>query len=425
MRALCVAFLVACLFPYTQFLPIETYTQPYSVVFGFMLFILYGPRVLETIPRADALVLLGLAFAGLIAFLIGCLPVPNEQELKYLLIYVAPLVLTTSAFAAYFMYPKLSLHVVSAAAVVWLAVGLVQTLVDPSFAASYVGVWQDAAEVVVLSGRGVLGLAPEPTHYGFHLIIVGAVLTVLGGNRVLAWACVIGALLLARSTSSAAALLLGGCIVALRTPFKYKVPIVMAILASPFVVYALLERFDPESSRLLYLAGAFLTSPAEILQIDWSVNVRLGGLIATMRDTLDHFLLPHGLSHDRWMEHSRDIVDEFRWLFALSDAGPPSGFGIVVYQLGAVGIALLVRPIFELLTVGVRGVDQVIVLAAFWVFVGQYFISAPGYSLLYAGVILLGMRLRERAALRRAARPDAPAPPAPAGGLGDPEVSGA
>jgi hypothetical protein len=411
MKGLTAAFLIACMFPYTQFLPIETYTQPYALVFGALLCALNGRRMLETMPRSDALGLLGFGFFGVLAFCVDCLPVPNEQELKYLLIYIAPLILTPAALGAFRDYPGMSRRIVTGSAIAWLTVGLIQTFYDASFAASYVGVWQDAADVVVASGRGVLGLAPEPTHYGFHLIIMAAILTVLGGNRALAWTCVLASVLIARSTSSALALLIGAGLFTLQMPMRFKLPILFSVCLSPFVLYALLERFDPESSRLLYLAGAFLSEPAAILQIDWSVNVRLGGLIATVRDSFEHFLLPHGLSHDYWMEHSLTIVDRFPWLFALSDAGPPSGFGIVVYQLGMVGLVLLVRPVSRFLGAPIGNFDKLIVLAATWVFVGQYFISTPGYSLLYAGILSLVLQ-------RARASATATTPPVPARTLG-------
>jgi hypothetical protein len=391
-KALSIAFLVACLFPYTQFLPIETYTQPYALIFGILMFAVHGRRMLEQMPRADALVLLGLAFAGAIAFCIDCLPAPNEQELKYLLIYVSPLVLGVAGFAAFHDEPVMARRVVSIAVVVWLVVGVVQTAYDPNFMASYVGVWQESVDVVITSGRGVLGLAPEPTHYGFHLIVMAGILTLLGGSRILIWGCILGAVLLARSSSAALALLLGAGLFTLQMPIRYKVPILTTVALLPFLVFWLLERFDPESSRLLFLAGALLREPTTFLQIDYSVNVRLGGLIASVMDSLERFLLPHGLSHDYWMDHSRNIIDQYPWLLGLSDAGPPSGFGIVIYQLGFIGLTLLVKPVSRLWSANVPSFDKLVVLAAMCVFIGQYYISTPGFSLMYGAAIGLAMR---------------------------------
>jgi hypothetical protein len=395
MWLLSVAFLVAALFPYTQFLPIDTYTQPYAIAFGLLIFLLRGRQVLESVPRSDALGLLALAFFGTTAFIIDCLPVPNQQEIKYLLIYLSPLVLTVAGVSCLTLYPQTCRRVVSICAVIWLGVGFVQTMVSPTFMTSLVGTWQDASEVVVRSGRGVLGLAPEPTHFGFHLIILGALVVLTGGSRVLAWCCIIGVLLLARSTSAALALALGACVFALRMPMKYKLPILLGAVTTPFVIYALLERIDPEKSRLLYLAGAFLSEPSTILQIDWSVNVRMGGMIATVRDSFGEFLLPHGLSHENWIDHSREIVQRLVWLFEFSDAGPPTGFGVVIYQLGLIGLLLLIRPISRMMTTHIHNNDQIIILAVVWVFLGQFYISTPGYSLVYAGVICLVIRQRQ------------------------------
>lgn len=400
MKALSIAFLVACLFPYTQLLPIDTYTQPYAPILGFMLFAVHGRRMLEKMPRADALALLGLAFAGVIAFCIDCLPVPKEEEIKYLLIYVSPLVLGVAGFATFQDEPVMARRVVSVSAVIWLGVGIVQTLYDQNFLTWTVGPWQDTIGVDITSGRGVLGLAPEPTHYGFHLVVMAGILALLGGSRILIWSCVLGALLLARSSSAALALLLGAGLFTLQMPLRYKVPILAAVALGPFLVFWLLERIDPESSRLLSLAGSALSDPTTILQIDYSVNVRLAGLIATMLDSFQHFLLPHGLSYDYWTDYSGTLVARYSWLFGLSDNGPPSGYGVVIYQLGFIGLALLIKPLSRMLGAKVPGFEKLVVLAAVCVFIAQYYISTPSFSLLYAAAIWLALRTAEQPARR-------------------------
>lgn len=392
MKILFAAFLVACLFPYTQFLPIQSYTQPYALILGLVIFAIHGRATLESIPRFDSLTLIGLAFAGTIAFIIDCIPSPSSQEAKYLLIYLTPLVLTIAGFTVIHQDPILARRIVSASAIIWLTVGSIQSTVNPNFMVSLVGQWQESVEDVIASGRGVLGLAPEPTHFGFHLVVMAGLLTLLAGNRLLTWSCILGALIFARSSSAALALLMGAGLFTLQMPPRFKVPILLALGLTPLFILWLIQIMDPESSRLLFLMSSAIDNPSLILQLDYSVNVRLGGMIAPLLDTLDRGLLPHGLSHAYWLEHSRLIIENHAWLLDLSQVGPASGYGIVIYQLGFVGALLLARPISRLVAVSLQSFDKIAVLAAASVFVGQYFISTPSFSLLYASSIWVTVR---------------------------------
>jgi len=396
MKLLCVTFLIACLFPYTQFIPIETYTQPYAFLLGVVVFAFYAQQTFPLISQSDLLSLFGLALAGVIGFIIGCFPIPSEQEVKYLLVYVSPLFLTVASAAVFLHYPSLSLRIVSFAALLWLFVGAVQTVYDPNFAASFVGAWQDAAEVVVESGRGVLGLAPEPTHHGFHLLLLGAILTVLGGSRIIVWSCVLGAVVLARSSSAVLALAVGAGILAVQHPFKYRWPIAMTAAGFAIAIYTVVYVLDVDGLRLAQLAGAVLEEPTAILQIDYGVNLRLGGMLASWLYSFGSFLLPHGLSHENWIANSAEILRRFPWLFDISTAGPPSGFGLVIYQLGIFGVLLLARPVLLMLKNPVADASRMIVLAAFFVFMGQYLLSVPGYSVLYAALIVRCIRPKSR-----------------------------
>lgn len=393
MKLLSILFVISCVFPYTQIIPNESYSQPYALLIGSLIFVLNGPKVFAVLPRSDAMALLGLAFVGIAALLISCWPAPNPQELKYLLIYVSPLVLTVASLAVLRTHYEACVKTLVCSVIVWLVVGCIQTLYDPTFLTFLVGTWQDAATVVVDSGRGVLGLAPEPTHYGFHLLVMGAVLVMLRRNVALAWLCVLGALLLARSSSALLALGLAGILAVLQQPVRFRWVILSGLLAIP-IGLVVINQIDSAETRVLRLLIAFFSEPSTFLLVDYSVNARLGGLIASFRYCFETFLMPNGLSSDHWLEISEELVRRFVWLLDVSTSGPPSGFGIILYQVGFFGIPFLVRPVSRILGFEAAGVSRVIVISCFFVFMSQYMISAPGYSLLYAALI-------HRAVLRR------------------------
>ena len=54
--------------------------------------------------------------------------------------------------------------------------------IDPQFMTFLIGSWSESAQIVVDSGRGVLSLAPEPTTFGFHIIILAAIYYLLSGQ---------------------------------------------------------------------------------------------------------------------------------------------------------------------------------------------------------------------------------------------------
>ena len=411
MKYLSIAFLISCLFPYTQFLPLETYTQPYAFILGLILFLVRAKEVFPSLPRSDTLALTGLAFVGTLGFIINCFPSPNEQEAKYLLMYLSPLILTIALLSVLHRYPETVLKVVSVSALVWLLVGAIQTIYDPNFASSFVGVWQEAAEVVVESGRGVLSLAPEPTHHGFQLLLLGATLAVLQGKPWLIWSCVLGALFLARSSSAILALVCGAVLLVIQRPFQLARPILLLLLAAP-IALAFSEGIVAENSRVLSLIYSFLEEPAALLAIDYSVNLRIGGLIASVQYSIQSFLLPHGLSHEGWLENSKEILKQFSWLMDISSAGPPSGFIIIVYQLGFFAVLLLWQPISRMLRAPIPELSKLLVLAALFVFLGQYLISAPGYSMLYACLIHRFLLSRAVGVVRRQQSPSAKRRPA-------------
>ena len=127
-KALYALALLFCLFPYTQIIPLESYNQPYAVLFSTLASIAAIPLVRRVFPRNDLLVLVGLAMAGVVGFVLTCLPQPNSQELKYLLIYLSPLVFAIATFAVTYESPRLADRLVTFAAVAWIGTGAIQAV---------------------------------------------------------------------------------------------------------------------------------------------------------------------------------------------------------------------------------------------------------------------------------------------------------
>jgi len=144
----------------------------------------------------------------------------------------------------------------------------------------------------------------------------------------------------------------------------------------------------PESSRIYTLATEAIQHPANILLIDYSVNSRLGGLLATCIDVLDNFFLPRGMSYDVWEVARISILAEHDWLLDLSQIGPPSGIGIIAFQGGILVLPFIFMMFYRILSVRVVGaISKIVIISTFFIFLGQYYLSAPGFSLLLACAI--------------------------------------
>jgi len=383
--------MIFCMFPYTQIIPFYSYTQPYAFLFCLIAFAIYFSSFFRKFPTCDAMGLLCFALLGLLLFLLTCFPYTSAEDQKKLLIYLGPLVFAAMAYLFVRTDPKLARRVVSVSAVIWLVVGLVQTLIDPRFATGLVGEWQVAAVVVVDSGRGVLGLAPEPTHYGFHLLLLASMIVILRGNRLLAVSCVLGALLLARSSSALLALILGTGLFLFLNPKKLRVLAVPLVVAAILIFY-LTDSYEVETVRLFQLLTAFVADPTGFLVLDESANMRLGGVIVAVKEIWSAAFMPHGMSTTSWLEEFPGIFQRNPWLINLSESGLPSGLLVVVYQSGFIGLFLLAIFLSKFFNYRNSDFEKWLILSVLFVFLGQYYISNPGFGLIYGFLLYAGKR---------------------------------
>lgn len=390
MKYLGIIFVLFLAFPYTQVIPLDSYTQPNVLIFGLLIFLLTF-KFIKYIPFPDRLALSGLATMGCILFFISCYPYTNPQEYKYLLNYLAPLVLVTAAVQTLKSHRNLIVILLQIIICTWFVVSAIQSLFNPVFMTSLLGSWGDGAGDIVASGRGVLGFAPEPTHHGFHILIVGACLAILDDSRrstILIVLCIVEAIIWAKSSSAVMALGISLLFyLALSKPLLGLAFAGCAILLFSFA-QTLLSLVLPESSRMYILLSEAIQQPSNILLIDYSVNMRLGGFLATIIDVLNNFLIPRGMSHDVWMEARTDILTKHDWLLDLSEVGPPSGIGVLAFQGGIFVVPFVFMMFYRILSVRISGkIRKLIITSTLFIFLGQYYLSAPGFALLYACAI--------------------------------------
>lgn len=389
--------LIFCMFPYTQIIDLNSYTQPYALIFSILAAAAAFKTLKENFPVTDAIALASLLFLGIFGFFISCMPRPDLQEVKYLLIYVSPIFFAFASFGIALEHPKVADRIITGAALAWMAVGLVQTIIDPTFASQFVGDFSDAAEVVVDSGRGTLGLAPEPTHFGFHMIILASALVLVGGRNWLSIACLVTALLIARSSSAILALTVGALLYLLLFGGKSRF-LLLLIFPAYFLLGALLEfHILPDNIRVVALLNDFYQDPFYLLTSDTSANARLGGIYVGAKQIVDQIFFPAGMSSSAWLDLIGPIMAQNPWLLMLSDSGIPSGILIIIFQLGIFGIIPLAYILGRMLTRLRSHYETFLLCAVTVVFFSQYMISTPGFGMIY-GMILARKLLAARMA---------------------------
>ena len=388
---LVIGFIVSMAFPYVQFLPLDGYNQPYYLVIGFFVAGKLGYSSRKTMPLKDFFAMLWLAGLGVLLFVITCFPYDNAQEYKYLANYLTPVVLTVACFTTLQHFRNLTIKALEGSVLVWFSVAIIQTTIDPTFMTWVIGSWSESALDVVESGRGVLGLAPEPTHHGLHILLLGACLTLIEGKRWLYILCIFEAVLLARSSSSILALGVGFGLLSLAQPRRITL-LTFTMIVGLLLISGISESL-PKDIRLIQLISQFFESPLDFMMIDYSVNVRLGGLYATFSYVLDHFFVPQGLSHEHWLSLKQEFLERNEWLLDVSDNGPPSGIGVLLLQAGLLVVPFFLISFATILQAPSNGyLGKWLIVVGLVIFLGQFYISSPMYSLIYGCAIHATLR---------------------------------
>lgn len=376
--------LVFFLFPYTEVVPISSYTQPYALALAILLVSL-RPSAIRSLPQLDRLMLLSLAALGLLLLVFEVPAGIDFREIAFVLSYVTPLFSTAAAYWIVRRYPDMARKMLIVAIVIWTGVSLIQTLVSPTFLTQFVTRNLELAGNIRASGRGALGLAPEPTHNAFHSLLLGATLVIAGGP---AWAVALAlfnSLFLAKSASAVLALAIGGVLWTLRR-FVRRFWMYFSLIALPGMISSLVELF--EDTRIGLIFSRLESLDLSIIMLDYSVNARISGAVMPIYYQFREFLVPQGISLQRWLDVRTNILSENSWIIDLSSAGPASGIGLFLFQGGLLAVPLTLylvsRVILQMGKAGLAGYASATVFA---VFCAQYYFSTPMFGLFLAFLI--------------------------------------
>jgi hypothetical protein len=379
--------LVLMAFPYVQIIPSSGYTQPFALMLGTLLFFINSLPTVFRLSIYDQIALIGLAILGLVVFITTCFPYTNSQEYKYLITYLSPLLLTIPLLHFIRHNPERTLYLLKLSIWIWIGTALIQKYVNPSFLGFLIGQWGESAVDIINSGRGVLGLAPEPTHHAFHILLLATSLLILdqsSRSRLLMILCVVDSIVLAASSS--ALLVLGISVIIWMLVYRQRW--IFVALLFGLIVWSFSDKLLlPIDNRIALLMSAVLADPSTALSIDYSMNARLGGLYAVIMHSFDNVLVPFGMSVQAWELNRTVLLSDLPWLIDLSLVGPPSGIGMLLFQTGAVGGVLILMIFRRVLSQNVGSVGRILLISCPLIFLGQYYITAPTFAFIYACVL--------------------------------------
>lgn len=387
----CIAAL-ACifsLFPFVTIIDFGTYTQPYALLAG----IAFLPFVFNIrIDFLSAIALSSLMFMGVILYLFAIASEPLIGPLKYLVAYLTPLCIVFPSFYLCRHNALFLRKLVLWSGSIWIIVGLIQITINPSFLSFLVGKWASAAGVVVASGRGVISLAPEPTAFGFHMLLMGAIYYLVSLDIMKGVIFSLSALILALSSSSLLVLSLAFLIV-ITTQFEIKVlakTLFFSLVITMMLILLVKYVLDLEAMSFFRIYDIILLGfdNPELLLLDSSINTRIGGIYVAIHEIIDRLFFPFGLSLIDWLNEREILIQKYPFLVSLSLSGFPSGYLIQLYQGGVLFVPFLLYMIKKSGSIILFGtIGRCLILSAILVPVFQFSFATPTFWMFW-GVFL-------------------------------------
>lgn len=347
-RALYFVFLFAVFFPFVRVAPVGSDVQPSAVALAALLVL---GSTAGRLPRVIAPLFVVMVGSVFIAIPTGMSGVAVRGLANYFSLFLI-------SFATYALLKSeggLSRGFLKSTVWAWFVAGLAQTFV-----------WRGAftqllSNARTTADRGVVGLAPEPTSYGIHcmllMLLVGDAFT--GRTRLLLrGALLIQILLFARSSMTILFLIVWGLLhLATRAGARRALIVGGSALAVFIVVLRVLVDLAEKTKgiRVLELARLVVTTPSLILVRDNSISDRVAAITFSFMGAAQHWLIPHGFA--AWSQYILEMGPRMARYIPYYTVGDRimSGYGAAIYELGFLG---LVIPIVVTRSIALRYRDD-------------------------------------------------------------------
>jgi len=353
-KSLCTLLLCLAFFPFMPSFFTESYTQPFYLLFSWMLiayafFASNNLRISSTALIIIPLVVSCIAFS-IFNLDLNAIAVVSTIVSTFLLWSFLP----SGPFSNY-TYIASVLHW---AIVIWLVLAVIHFLGYNTFLVP--SHFANAPEVLKASGRGVFSFAPEPTHYALHTAAL-IVLKLLCDRKI--WFFVASLAILLLSSLSSTLIFLSLAALAISAVYQifatsmhiFSIPIrsliLFVLISFGFIIGMLVVGqffFSDSSTRFGSLLSLISSaSPADLmdtLEFDGSSCARVNGLIQSIRLSFGSFLLPHGFASSIWQQ-ARSEYCQYSGV-GLS-ATVPSGYFSLLFVYGFMAIPFLLFLLYR------------------------------------------------------------------------------
>jgi len=339
-KVLATIFLLFCFFPYIDLLGIGTDTQPNALIVGALILLTTTKNKINT-----PLILLWLLFfCSLFLFFKNNLSffIYLKNSFNYLSL---PLV----AMASYTLFSryrfkvsyKFFLYTIS----IYAVVGLVQLYLKPDF----LGFLLNDARGVMVHGRGVIALCPEPAFYG-SLCLFFVIFSLLNYSKKQNYLIIPFLLFqLAFLSRSATAVAILGLSITIFTLIQICRLKVLYILSSCLILAIAIPFYQSqlqklEETRIGQITADFIEDPLMVTQIDDSVGIRFAGAVSPFLALRYNNFMPMGIGHYREFLKKLYVSGKHRRFLNPTIVNGKERLGgsmnAVLFQLGIVGIIL-------------------------------------------------------------------------------------
>lgn len=307
-------------FPYLSFIPFPSDTQPYAALFSVFIFFMSVniDKINKNIVYAIILFIISFLFfifeRNLFAFrdFFGFLSFFN---ITYASLYVLRQKGFNSKLFHYF-------------SLIWIFIGLVQLFFIRDFMNFLI------SDSRTTTTRGVTSLAVEPSYFGIILIFFMLIELLTTYNK--KWMLLYSICIIILTQSAMAVLYLmvfAGIYYSIYNKRIFFVTIIFIIL-----LFVILLNID-STSRLINLLQKIVTvGPIKLIQLDGSINDRIGHIYFSFKGFFINYFLPHGFSS--WAKYLAVEVPKQTFFWNITPYRIMSSYGSALFTLGFIGLLL-------------------------------------------------------------------------------------
>lgn len=372
----CVLFFV--FFPYLRIVDIGSDNQPWAMLSSILLLCVYGIyKVRRELASLVLVVLLAIALFFLGPF--------SLDAVRSLYSYISFFVITVCAFELFKRSGGLSVRFLYFVIAAWFLVGFVQTFVNDTFLTSLL------TRTAGGTGRGIVGLAPEPTFYGIVCIFFLLIVMQMDCKKTLLILLLLVQIIFFSKSSMCLLFLvfLAGLMLLSRFSVKQFILTLVALGGGYFIIVTFMA-----NSRIYALLMLVISTPESILVKDASIADRFYAIYYALQGAFENILVPHGFgSFEQYLNVAavgNDTVSRTNRIM--------SGYGAPLFELGIIGVLI---PIAITRAINYRFSEDRQNRFVYGVFINTIMFSAIPLSFPYIGC-LVGLLLFEGDMRRRA-----------------------